>query len=143
MRPTSPNYAYPAKRHYVKYSQQHIDILQYVDINELMKIETQIKAINNPTRLKILEWLKRPEDHFPPHESGLGFDNGVCVAYIQEKTDLSQSATSQYMSILHRAGFVIPTRIGKWTYYKRNEEKITQFMQELNRIITLTGEKND
>jgi ArsR family transcriptional regulator len=105
-----------------------------------MKIETQLKALNNSTRLKILEWLKFPEDHFPPHESGLSFADGVCVAYIQEKARISQSATSQYMSILHQAGFVIPTRIGKWTYYKRDEETITQFLQNLNAILTLTGE---
>jgi ArsR family transcriptional regulator len=105
-----------------------------------MEIETQLKALNNSTRLKILEWLKNPEDHFPPHESGLSFDNGVCVAYIQEKARISQSATSQYMSILHQAGFVIPTRIGKWTYYKRDEEAISQFMHNLIEIMTLTGE---
>ena len=108
-----------------------------------MDIETRLKALNNSTRLKILEWLKKPEDHFPPHGSGLSFDNGVCVAYIQEKAGISQSATSQYMSILHQAGFVIPTRIGKWTYYKRDEEAITYFMQELNGIMTITGEEND
>lgn len=105
-----------------------------------MKIKTQLKALNNPTRLKILEWLKNPEDHFPPHESGLSFDNGVCVAYIQEKAGISQSATSQFMSTLHQAGFVIPTRIGKWTYYKRDEESITQFMHDLNGMMTLKGE---
>jgi len=105
-----------------------------------VEIETQLKALNNATRLRILEWLKTPEDHFPPHESGLSFEEGVCVAYIQEKAGISQSATSQYMSILHQAGFVIPTRIGKWTYYKRDEEAIRQFMQHLNEIMTLTGE---
>ena len=105
-----------------------------------MEIKIQLKALNNPTRLKILEWLKNPKVNFPPHESGLSFDNGVCVAYIQEKAGISQSATSQYMSILHQAGFVAPTRIGKWTYYKRDEDSITQFMHNLNAIMTLTGE---
>jgi len=108
-----------------------------------MEIEIQLKALNNSTRLKILEWLKTPEDNFPPHESGFSFDNGVCVAYIQEKAGISQSTTSQYMSILHLAGFVTPTRIGKWTYYRRDEEKISQFMQELKTIITLATEEND
>jgi ArsR family transcriptional regulator len=105
-----------------------------------VQIQSQLKALNNATRLKILEWLKNPDDHFPPHESGLSFENGVCVAYIQEKAGISQSATSQYMSILHQAGFVIPTRIGKWTYYKRDEETISQFMHNLNQMMTLTGE---
>jgi ArsR family transcriptional regulator len=105
-----------------------------------MDIEIQLKALSNPTRLKIIEWLKKPEDHFPPHESGLSFDQGVCVAYIQEKAGISQSATSQYMSMLHQAGFVIPTRIGKWTYYRRDEESITRFAHNLNDMITHPGE---
>ena len=105
-----------------------------------MELEAQLKALNNPTRMKILEWLKNPEANFPPHESGLSFENGVCVAYIQEKAGISQSATSQYMSMLHQASLVIPTRIGKWTYYKRNEAAITQFMLNLNTVLTLSGE---
>jgi len=106
-----------------------------------MEIEIQLKALNNSTRLKILEWLKTPEAHFPPHASGLSFANGVCVAYIQEKAGLSQSAISQYMTMLHHAGFVIPTRIGKWTYYKRDETAITQFLHNLDTILSLTGEQ--
>jgi DNA-binding transcriptional ArsR family regulator len=105
-----------------------------------MEIQNQLKALNNPTRLKILEWLKKPAAHFPPHESGLSFDEGVCVAYIQDKAGISQSTTSQYMAILHQAGFVIPNRIGKWTYYRRDEKTISQFMDQLNTILTLTGE---
>ncbi|GAB4580307.1 MAG: winged helix-turn-helix domain-containing protein [Anaerolineales bacterium] len=100
-----------------------------------MELDTQLKALNNPTRRKIMEWLKHPEAHFPPHASGLSFDHGVCVAYIQEKAGISQSTTSQYMALLHQAGFVIPTRIGKWTYYKRNETAITQFINNLNNLI--------
>ena len=101
------------------------------------KLKRQLKALNNDTRLKILEWLKDPYDHFPPHyESGLSFDVGVCVAFIQDKAGISQSTTSQYMSLLHQAGFVIPTRIGKWTYYRRDEEKIAEFMVSLGGIIT-------
>ncbi|MBT3336421.1 MAG: helix-turn-helix transcriptional regulator [Anaerolineae bacterium] len=105
-----------------------------------MDIKNQLKALNNSARMQILEWLKKPDANFPPHESGLTFENGVCVAYIQEKAGISQSTTSQYMSILHQAGFVLPTRIGKWTYYKRDEEKISQFMQALNGIMTISGE---
>ena len=101
-----------------------------------MDIKTQLKALNNDTRLKILEWLKDPDSNFPPHyESGLSFEVGVCVAFIQDKAGISQSTTSQYMSILHKAGFVISTRIGKWTYYRRDEEKIAGFMKSLGGII--------
>ena len=45
------------------------------------------------------------------------------------------------MALLHQAGFVIPKRIGKWTYYRRDEEKILEFMEKLGGLITL-GEKD-
>ena len=93
------------------------------DVDEL-KI---FKALSNPARLEILDWLKHPEAHFPPHKEVEGFGYGVCVAFIQEKAGLSQSATSQYMSLLHQAGLVVPTRIGKYTYYRRDEETIAAF----------------
>ncbi len=105
-----------------------------------MKIEQVLKALNNPTRLKILEWLKNPVTEFPPHESGLGFENGVCVAYIQEKADISQSTASQYMSILHQAELVVSHRVGKWTCYRLNEEKVNQFLQTLE--ITITNQED-
>lgn len=109
-----------------------------------MDIKAQLKALNNDTRLKILEWLKDPDANFPPHyESGLSFEVGVCVAFIQDKAGISQSTTSQYMALLHQAGFVIPTRVGKWTYYRRDEENIAQFMKDLNDIMTFSGEDND
>lgn len=89
-----------------------------------------LKAINNQKRLQILAWLKNPEDNFPPHDD-TGFEQGVCVSHIQDKLDLSQSATSQYMSLLEDAGLVISTRIGKWTYYRRNEDAIEGFAEFL------------
>lgn len=96
--------------------------------------ELQIfKALSNPTRLEILRWLKFPEQYFPPHQEVEGFEYGVCVAFIQTKAGLSQSATSQYMTLLCQAGLVIPTRIGKWTYYRRNEETIAAFAYHIKK----------
>ena len=94
-----------------------------------------LKALANEHRLQILYWLKTPELHFPPHQEVEGFDQGVCVKYIQEKLGLSQAATSQYLSIMQDAGLVIATRIGKWTYYRRNEEALVRFIDELKHSI--------
>ena len=81
------------------------------------------KALSNETRLKILQWLKDPEKNFPPHTELGHFRYGVCVQYIQEKAGLSQSTISHYMSVLHIAQLVEPTRHGKWTYYKRKPKR--------------------
>jgi DNA-binding transcriptional ArsR family regulator len=94
-----------------------------------------LKALANEKRLQILHWLKTPEQHFPPHQEVPGFDQGVCVTFIQAKLGLSQAATSQYLSILQKAGLLIPTRIGKFTYYRRNEPVLMQFIDRLRATI--------
>lgn len=68
----------------------------------------------------MLEWLKEPEINFPD-QLAAGFEHGVCVGQIQAKAGLTQSTVSEYLSILQRAGFIESTRVGQWTYYKRNE----------------------
>jgi len=79
------------------------------------------KALSNKTRLQILQWLKEPEINFPDQEK-YGFENGVCVGQIQQKAGLTQSTVSEYLSIMQRSGLVTATRVGQWTYYRRNEE---------------------
>jgi ArsR family transcriptional regulator len=78
-------------------------------------------------RLKILNWLKEPESNFPPHETIRHFNDGVCASYIHEKTNLSQSTVSTYLSMMEKCGLLISTRHGKWSYFKRNEEVLEQY----------------
>lgn len=93
-----------------------------------LKTATEIgKCLSNQIRFQIMEWLKEPEKHFPPHETLKHFNDGVCVTYIQEKTELSQSTISTYLTNMEKCGLLISTRHGKWSYLKRNEETIKQF----------------
>ncbi|WP_152404130.1 ArsR/SmtB family transcription factor [Paenibacillus cellulositrophicus] len=82
------------------------------------------KALSNEARLQILEWLKDPQAHFGPQGGVELIEVGVCVSQITAKLNMTQSTTSQYLSVLQRAGLIHATRIGKWTYYKRDEEAI-------------------
>ena len=91
------------------------------------------KALSNKTRIDILDWLKEPEANFPPHKELGHFDFGVCLVFIKNKADLSQSTISQYMAQLQNIGFVTATRLGKWTYFKRNEEHIKLYIQQLKK----------
>lgn len=105
---------------YIKY------ILKGDYMNNNVEAIEVFKALSNDARLKILFWLKDPEANFGterqvPEEM---HETGVCVSVIRDKLEMTQSTTSQYLSVLQRAGLVDATRIGKWTYYKRNEEKI-------------------
>jgi len=101
-------------------------MINFIEIN---------KALSNTTRVNILEWLKEPENNFPPHKEVIGFDQGVCLVFIKDKANLSQSTISQYMSQLSKAELVIATRIGKWTYFKRNEKTINEYSEYIkNRL---------
>ncbi|WP_231458953.1 MULTISPECIES: helix-turn-helix transcriptional regulator [unclassified Pedobacter] len=90
------------------------------------------KALSNKTRLQILNWLKEPAIHFN-EQPNADFENiGVCVGQIQNKAGLSQSTISEYLSILQRADLVCATRIGQWTYYKRNQVGIEELAKIFN-----------
>ncbi len=92
-----------------------------------MDIELAIATLNNPVRRTILAWLK-DRSNFPPalpEHKGL---DGVCIGYIQEKAGLSQSTISNYMGMLKQAGLVKSERHGQWTFYRRDEEAIREFL---------------
>lgn len=90
------------------------------------------KALSNKTRLQILNWLKEPGQNFP-EQPNADFENvGVCVGQIQIKAGLSQSTISEYLSILQRADLVSATRVGQWTYYKRNPEGLEKLTAIIN-----------
>jgi Predicted transcriptional regulators len=96
--------------------------MNYLEIN---------KVLSNQARVTILQWLKSPEVNFPPHVDLGHFRDGVCAQYIQVKLKLSQSTVSHYLSLMEKAGLIIPTRHGKWTYYKRNEKTIKAYIKFL------------
>lgn len=85
------------------------------------------KALSNETRVYILNLLKDPDKNFPVQKhitDCCDFKYGVCVGSIKEKTGLSQSTVSQFLSILVDAELLESKRIGQWTYFRRNEETI-------------------
>lgn len=94
------------------------------------------KVLSNETRRDILEWLKNPEEHFgdlyhaPPNGDRA---KGVCVGDIQAKAGLAQSVISNYLLSMQKAGLLLSERVGQWTYYRRNEDVIQQFCDELKK----------
>ena len=87
----------------------------------LMNQENLFKALGHEKRLKLLEWLKRPHDHFPPQRDGDLELDGVCVILIAEKMGVSQPTATQHIRILLDSGLVKSKRIGKWTFISRDE----------------------
>ncbi|MDJ0463769.1 metalloregulator ArsR/SmtB family transcription factor [Streptomyces sp. H27-C3] len=94
------------------------------------------KALGNPARLQIMQWLKDPETHFGEYQPIADRQVvGVCVTHIHAKSGLAQSTVSSYMSTLERAGLVHPTRVGKWTHYRRDEERLAQVARAIDTTI--------
>ncbi len=91
-----------------------------------MLIVDALKALGNDRRLQILEWLKEPRAHFREQVDGDLVDDGVCGLRIAEKLGVSQPTLSEHMRILVQADLVIPKRIKQWTFYRRNEPRISQ-----------------
>jgi DNA-binding transcriptional ArsR family regulator len=94
-----------------------------------------LKALANPARLQLMQWLKEPEVSFAAYEPIADrVAVGVCVTHLQAKSGLAQSTVSAYMSTLERAGLVTSTRVGKWTHYRRDEARIAQIGRSLGSV---------
>jgi DNA-binding transcriptional ArsR family regulator len=114
----------------------HIENSRYSSVMDVM---LALKALANPIRLQILNWLMDPHQYFSGQEVGDLDADGVCVSVIQRRLNLSQSTVSQYLTELQRAGLVKSKRLGQWTYYRRDEAGIRQFLDELERMIGQGG----
>jgi len=99
--------------------------------NPLEAVEA-LKALANPARLQIMDWLRDPHGEFSQWEPIADRDEvGVCVSHLQAKSGLAQSTVSSYMATLERAGLVRSTRIGKWIHYRRDEDMMSRLAEVL------------
>jgi ArsR family transcriptional regulator len=94
-------------------------------------IETVLRALANDRRLLILEWLKRPKAHFRPQLDGDLVADGVCGVLIAEKLGVSQPTVSEHLRILSQAGLLTSKRVKQWTFYKRDEARISRLKRAI------------
>ena len=69
--------------------------------------------------------------HFPPQIDGDLVEDGVCGVLIAEKLGVSQPTASEHLKILVQAGLVQSKRIKQWTFYKRDEARISEIKQAI------------
>ena len=89
-----------------------------------MTLDLTLRALANDRRLQILDWLKRPQQEFPPQVAGDLVKDGVCGLLIAKKLRVTQPTASEHLKILTAAGLVQGKRIKQWTFYKRDEREI-------------------
>lgn len=94
-------------------------------------LDRQLKAIANPQRRQVLEWLRDPVANFPPQVDGDLVEDGVCAVRIEEKLGLAQPTTAQHLRVLVDAGLLVPKRIKQWTFYRRNEAGLAALREAL------------
>jgi DNA-binding transcriptional ArsR family regulator len=89
------------------------------------------RALANEKRLRILTWLKRPRKHFRPQREGDLVKDGVCGLLIARKLTVSHPTASVHLKILAEAGLLRGKKIKQWTFYKRDEARISALQRSL------------
>jgi ArsR family transcriptional regulator, arsenate/arsenite/antimonite-responsive transcriptional repressor len=98
-----------------------------------LNLELAFKALSDPTRLKILELLKRRGK-----SSCLLIakdERGLCACDIQEAIGLSQAATSYHMDMLKRGGLIFGEKRERWMFYWRNEAAIASLAETIAKTV--------
>jgi ArsR family transcriptional regulator len=70
---------------------------------ELQQVDRLLKALADPTRLRIVGLLQSGE---------------VCVCHIHDSLKIPQPKTSRHLAYLRRAGVVRAEKRGLWVYYQ-------------------------
>jgi DNA-binding transcriptional ArsR family regulator len=100
-----------------------------------VELESALRALASDRRLIILEWLKDPRAHFPEQVDGDLVDDGVCGVFIAEKLGVSQPTASEHLRVLTAEGLIRGKRIKQWTFYKRDEARIAEIKEWIERAI--------
>lgn len=91
-----------------------------------------VKALANDKRLRILDWLRDPEAHFPPQRDGDLVADGVCSLLIAEKLGVSQPTCGEHLKVLTRAGLIRGKKTKQWVFYQRDETRIAAIKELLS-----------
>jgi len=92
---------------------------------EFEKLADLLKALADPTRLKILSLLRTRD---------------CCVCELVSIFNISQPAISKHLSRLKTAGLVQETRKGQWVFYSINEKRLEEIALALSNLPDLSEE---
>ena len=92
-------------------------ILDKIPSDEILEANADIlKAISDPTRLKILYLLQ---------------DGELCVCEIIMALEKPQSTISHHLNVLKNVGFIKGRKEGVWIHYKIVSPKIVDLIEDL------------
>lgn len=90
--------------------------------------EAQLRAVSSDVRMTILRLLRDPAEHFSGQVSADPVAFGVCMTLIAEALGIAQPTASRHLDLLRQAGFLTVRRQGKWSYCRRDETAIQDFL---------------
>ena len=99
-----------------------------------MSTVNALSALANANRLQIMRWLADPTAHFEPQTDGDLIEDGVCVGRIVRKSGLSQPTVTNHLKLLETNGLVRAKRIGRWVFYKIEENGLAQLSDTLTKL---------
>ena len=89
------------------------------------RFATLFKALGDPLRLRILEFLRRPD------AACCSAEDKVCACDLEGLLGLSQSTVSHHMKLLVQAGLVVAEKSGRWVYYRVDRETFARASEYL------------
>jgi ArsR family transcriptional regulator len=90
-------------------------------MDKIEQISKYLKAIDDPTRLKIIELLNT--------------NKPLCVNAIAQRLSLTQSAISQHLRILRQMNLVYGNKMGYHIHYQINSDEMSKLYALLSEII--------
>jgi ArsR family transcriptional regulator len=85
-------------------------------------------ALGDETRLRILEFLARPD------QGCCSTAHGVCACDLQRLVGLSQPTVSYHLKLLTEAGLITDSKRGRWVYYTLSSSGSAVAMHSLERL---------
>jgi DNA-binding transcriptional ArsR family regulator len=82
-------------------------------------------------RLTVLRLLAEPRKQFGHQWSADPVEFGVCMTLIAEALSVSQPTASRHLDILKQAGFLKVRKHLKWSYCKRDDAAILDYLDWL------------
>jgi ArsR family transcriptional regulator len=90
-----------------------------------MEAADLFKALSDPARIRIVEFLRRPD------AACCTVEDRVCACDLEGPLGLSQPAVSHHLKILVQAGLVQAEKSGRFVYYRIDRPRFAELQKYL------------
>jgi ArsR family transcriptional regulator len=85
-----------------------------------------LRTPGNDTRLRILEWLKEPVAHFPPHHHTDLTADGVPADAVAAKLGVPRPVAETHLDLLAALGLLRARHVDGRVHYRRDDMRIAE-----------------